>query len=492
MSAGAATGGRGWVWRVFLTCWLVYSVFWTPYLIREHFPAVALVERGTLNVDRYTGWIDDIFQSPTGGAFINNNPGASLSGAIPLLLLRPLLIRVDQWNQSLPRPEPVIGDGELFWRTRTEGHAFYFMLVEFLTVALLMAPVTAWTAAFLCSRLISAGIPTANAAAVSLLYGLATPVLYRAAYLNHNLLVADAGFAALLLIWDPSGRPLGWGRAAVAGLLAGYAVLCDFSGLVVVAVTALYVWLRSSEHPGRQRWWVLAAYSAGVLPGIAALVVYQAWAFGSFFRPSQHYMQPTAPTSRGYRGFDWPSLSLMWANFFDPRFGLFAYCPALLLAFAAPVLKRVRYRIPSREMWILLAYFTLFVLFCAANQYSWLQPLTGFRYLVPVVPALALLAMQSAQALPRTIRWLIAAGACAQSLLMAAAHENNLRSTLATLWNRRGYLLWMTHLSDAGVHVVNWMVPLLTWTAVAIVLAWTWLPALRPAAGLPGYRRSER
>ncbi len=469
----ATVRGRGWAWRVFLTCWLVYCAFWTPYLVREHFPAVTLVERGSLNVERYLGWTDDIFQSPTGGAFINNNPGASLSGAIPLLLFKPLLVRVDRWNQSLPRSEPTNGDGELFWRTRTEGRAYYFMLIEFLTVALLMAPVTAGTMSFLCSRLIAAGIPAASAAAVSLLTGLATPILYRTAYLNHNLLVADAGFAALLLLWDPQGRPLSAIRATVAGLLTGYAVLCDFSGLVVVAAVALYIWLRSGKLPAGQRLRLLAAYSAGVLPGILALVAYQAWAFGSFFRPSQHYMQPTAPTSLGYRGFDWPSLSLMWANFFDPRFGLFAYCPALLLAFAAPFLKRVRYRMPPREMWVLFAYFALAVLFCAANQYSWLQPLTGFRYLVPIVPPLALLAIQAAQALPRAIRWTIAAASLAQSLLMAAAHENNLRASLATVWRRRGALHWMMHLNDAGIHA-TWVAPLLTGTVVAIALAWIW------------------
>ena len=44
---------------------------------------------------RYLGWSEDIFRSPSGGAFINNNPGASLTAAIPLFLLRPLLIRVD-------------------------------------------------------------------------------------------------------------------------------------------------------------------------------------------------------------------------------------------------------------------------------------------------------------------------------------------------------------------------------------------------------------
>src|ERR1700722_2672743 len=98
------------VWRVFLTCWLVYTFFWTPYIVREHFPAIALAERGSLNVDRYFGWIEDIFRGPKGGPYINNTPGASIPGAVPLVLLRPLLVSVDRWNQSLPRPSVPAGE----------------------------------------------------------------------------------------------------------------------------------------------------------------------------------------------------------------------------------------------------------------------------------------------------------------------------------------------------------------------------------------------
>jgi hypothetical protein len=410
--------GKPWTLRVFLTCWLVYTFFWTPYIIREHFPALALAERGSLNVDRYLGWTEDIFRGPRGGAYINNNPGASLTGAVPLLLLRPLLARVDRWNQALPRPNIPAGESDVFRRTVDAGRGFYFLLVAFLTVALVMAPATAGTAAYLCARLTAAGVPAANAGWVALLYGLGTPVLFRIGHLNHNLLVGDAGITALLLLWDTEDRPPGPGRASIAGLLAGYAVLCDYSGIVVVVVAFLYAWLRSARQSSGQPWRTMTAFAAGCLPGVAGLALYQAWAFGSLYHPSQHYMAPTAPTSHGYRGFDWPSPALMWANFVDPRFGLFAYCPALLLAFAAPFAARARYRIPRRETWVLWLYFALFVLFCSANQYSWLQPSTGFRYLVPVVPALALLSMQAAQILPPVVRWTVAGLALAQSLIV--------------------------------------------------------------------------
>ena len=485
ISGGSSGGSRAWAWRVFLTCWLVYTVFWAPYIVREHFPAIALVERGSLNVERYLGWTPDIFRGPRGGAYINNNPGASLTGAVPLLLLRSILHRLDEWNQKLPRRDRGGGDGDLFWRTLEEGRAFYFLLVGFVTAATVMAPMTAGTAAYLCSRLTEAGVPAAYAAGAALLCGLGTPVLFRTAYLNHNLLVGDAGFVALLLLWDPHDSPLPPARAALAGLLSGYAVLCDYSGLVVVAVTALYVWLRSARQPLAQRLRAMAAYAGGLAPAVAALAVYQAWAFGSFYRPSQHYMTPTAPTSRGYRGFDWPSPTLLWANFFDLRFGLFAYCPALLLAFAAPFTTHVRYKIPQRETRILWTYFVLFVLFCAANQYSWLQPSTGFRYLVPVVPALALLAMQAAEALPRAVRWGLASASCVQALIISAAYRNDIRLALGTLWRRRFELPWMIRLHDAGVPV-TWAWPVVTYSLLVLAVASIWLvPGLRHDAGTP-------
>jgi hypothetical protein len=341
----------------------------------------------------------------------------------------------------------------LFWHTYREGRAFYFLLVEFLTVVTVMAPLTAATAAYLSVRLAEAGVAPASSAALALLYALGTPVFFRAAYLNHNLLVCDAGLAALLLLWDPGGQPLAWMRAALAGMLAGYALLCDYSGAVVVVTVALSVWLRSAGQPAKRRWRALAAFACGAVPGAAALLLYQSWAFGSPYLPSQHFMPPTAPTSHGYRGFDWPSPALAWANFFDPRFGIFAYCPALLLAFAAPFTSRARHRMPRREMGLLFAYFGLFVLFCAANQYSWLQPLTGFRYLAPIVPALTLLAIQASQALPRPVRWGVAGISCIQSLVVAAAHCNDVRDALGTVWQRRGELLWMIRLRDAGAPI---------------------------------------
>ena len=465
-------GRWAWALRVFLTCWLLYTVFWTPWIVREHFPAIALAERGQLDVERYLGWTEDIFSGPHGGAYINNNPGASLTGAVPLLLLRPILVQVDNWNQRLPRRRPNDADDPIMVRMTADGRTFYFLLVAFVTVALVMAPATALAMAILCGRMMEAGVPAAKAAAASLLCGLGTPLLFRTGHLNHNLLVADAGFIALLLLWDPADRPLRPARAASAGLMAGYAVLCDYSGVVVVGVTALYVWLRSSgDSVTRRR--CATAYLAGLVPGIAGLLIYQQWAFGSFYQPSQHYMTPTAPTALGYRGFALPSPALLWANFFDLRFGLFPYCPALLLAFLAPLATHARRRMPIREMHLIVIYCLLFVLFCAANQYSWLQPSTGFRYLVPIVPVLALVAMQGAQLFPRIVQWGIAIASLMWSLVLAGAHENDVRLAAQTFWNRRFALPWIIRLREAGLPV-TWEWVLATYLLTVLVIIWIW------------------
>jgi hypothetical protein len=476
LPAAAPPMRRRMVSKVFLTAWLVYTVFWTPWIVREHFPALTLAERGTLNVEPYLDWTEDIFRGPNGGAFINNNPGASLAGATPLILLRPALVALDHWNQSRPAVNVQRNDEPILLLMTAARRQYYFLAVGFLTVALVMAPATAYAAAYLCSCLMRAGVSVVASAQAALVYCLGTPVFYRAAHLNHNLLVCDAGFVALLLLWDQQNQPLRQARTLLAGLLAGFAFLCDYSGLVVIVVIAAYVFLRATDKLK-----LVLLFSLGVLPMIAALLVYQQWAFGSFYHPSQHFMTPTEPTSQGYRGIDWPSPALLWANFFDPRFGLFAYCPALLLAFAAPFVKR-----PKLETSVLLGYFVLFVIFCASNRYSWLQALTGFRYLVPVVPALFVLAFQTACALPPAIRRVIISASLVQSVIMAAGHQNTLWKSALYVWDHHFQFPWMVRLSDLGVPV-NWVWPAVTYAVLTLLLALLWGQPFKAAAGLlPG------
>ena len=450
----------------------MYSLFWTPFIVREHYPAVALLERGSLNVDRYLGWNEDIFRGPRGGAYINNNPGASIAGAVPLLAAAPLLKFMD--GRKTANADLAHMDSIARARAAQEGRAEFFLWVSFLTVAGLMAPLSAVCAVLLGKRALQLGVPLRHAVAVGLLLAFGTPIFFRTLYLNHNLLVCDAGLVAFLLLWRPGGEPITAARTFTAGLLAGFSVLCDFSGLVVLGMLGLYVLLRGGEESGPGRLRALIWYALGAVPGLVGLLAYQTVAFGNFLRPPQHYMVPTAPTSIGYRGFSWPSISLMWANFFDPRFGLFAYCPLLLLGLFSPLARRVPHRVPDRERNFILLFFAAFVLFCAANQYSWLQPSTGFRYLVPVVPGMLLLSLQTLQLFPLWAQKLTAAFSIFLNCTIAATYHGNVLHALANVFGDGWRLVWVETLWDLRIiaHPARMSFACYLLTFVVIALIW--------------------
>ncbi|MGC4054016.1 MAG: hypothetical protein QM757_33435 [Paludibaculum sp.] len=404
-----------------------------------------------------------------GGAYINNNPGASIAGALPLLLGRPLLHQAIEWEQNLPAPRIRPAERAEAISARA-GLLGYFLVTAFLTVAGLMAPVSSMAAAWFGRRLAESGLEPKYAAAAALALAFGTPVFFRTLYLNHNLLVGHLGLFVALLLWN---RTWTQGRLLLAGFLSGYAVLCDFTGLLLVAIVGLYLLVT--------RWRSAIRFTLGTLPGVLGLIAYQALSFGNPLLPSQHYMPPTAPTSQGYRGFSWPSPDLAWANFFHPSFGVFAYCPLLLLAFAAPFVSSGKWRVPPILARWIYAYFAAFVLFCAANQYSWLQWNTGMRYLVPVVPGLLLLSLQVLQTWPRWLAWTAIAASVFQSWSIAASYDlHALRAPLAVL-SDGPRLAWLDRLRYMGWATQSAWLPWGCFLTVVVVLAGVWLPFRRKA-----------
>jgi hypothetical protein len=461
--------------RLFCTCCLVYAVHWAPFMIREQFPAITLATGGTLNVERFVGWTNDIFRVSEGRAFIDNNPGASVVGAVPLLIARPMLDAIERWNDRQPASRARALHADDFpaspaVRARRE---WYFMAVAWLTVTGAMVPVSALSITVLANMLYTAGVPLRSATGVGLLLGFATPVFVRTGYLNHNLLACHAGLFAAMLLWNRRGVPPTLGRAGLAGALAGFAVVCDYSGVVLLGVGALFAWLRGGDGDtrltGRIR--ITAAFVGGAVPCLLALAVYQRWAFGSSILPSQHFMPAIEETSRGYRGMDWPSLEIALMNYFDPRFGLFAVCPLLALGLAAPFVRGGRFRLGNREIWLILLLFGLFSVFCAANQYSRLQWSTGIRYLVPTIPGLLLLSAQVLQVLPAALRGIVILFSLATAWLAAVTHRH---LPAFTLDPSEFQLSWARRLAEYGVltHPAAVSAAVLLVTATAVGAIW--------------------
>ncbi len=68
--------------RLFLTCWIVFSLHFATNVIREHYPAFSLIENGDFKLDEYAGFHSDIFAHRDGHHYIGNQVTASVIAAL--------------------------------------------------------------------------------------------------------------------------------------------------------------------------------------------------------------------------------------------------------------------------------------------------------------------------------------------------------------------------------------------------------------------------
>lgn len=116
---------------------------------------------------------------------------------------------------------------------------------------------------------------------------------------------------------------------ALAGLMAGTAVLIEYTGALMLPPLFLYG-LATARH--KPRAFLFAALGA-VLP-IAALALYHWNAYGNPLHTGyRHLVNPTFAEwhARGFMGVGPPSGRALVGSFFDPARGLFVYAPFLAL-----------------------------------------------------------------------------------------------------------------------------------------------------------------
>lgn len=424
---------RGITIRLFLTCWVIFSLHVATDFAREHYLVVSIAERGSFRLDEYYGLHPDIFQLPNGHAYHGANPGISMMAAIPYFLLRPVTDPIVRRVVAARSAEGDTGRARFqdlrparvrfYQEVRKRGLDIKFGLVGLITVVLFMAPLSAFGAVIMYRVLLGTGLRSAPSLAGALFYALGTPIFFRTGYLNQNLAVAIFGFVAFALLWNPGGQfRLGTHtRLAWSGLCAGTALLCDYSGALAVGLCGLYALWR---HQRRDDWTtgLKAAgwYSLGAVGPILLLWFYQWSAFGTPFYPPQHHMPPVEWSDLGYQGVTGPQADLFWTLLLDPRFGLFITAPALSLALFAPWLNIKGISIvPWRETVTLFGMTLCYLVFFSAVQYTQLQYITGIRYVIPVIPLLALLTIAVLIRLPRWISWPVGLGSFALAWAMA-------------------------------------------------------------------------
>ena len=411
---------RGVAIRLFITCWLIFTLHFATNTVREIYPALSLADHLSFDVSEYAGLHPDIFTLEGSGTFINNNPGASVMGAVPYLLMRPVTDRVVERVQKSradnPPPaanyETIYPMAQEFYRqARTRGFDVKFGLAAAIMQAFVMSPISALSVVLIFYILLNLTKNVKSSVFLALLFAFATPIFYRTAQLNQNALLASFTLFSFVLLWRTgsariSKKPFYF----LAGLCAGWTVVLDYSGLVAVLALSGYAFARwHSFDAADKSVWDLIRFAAGVTVCAVLLMAYQWACFGNPILPAQSYMPAVNYTELGYRGFTFPQADLLYETAFGMRYGLFTSAPILLLAFLIPVWLRKQNRLLEKRELIFAVGFTLsFFVFCAANQYGRMQFNTGVRHIVPVVPFVFLLTADVLLKLPRV--WAVSIG----------------------------------------------------------------------------------
>ena len=237
-----------------------------------------------------------------------------------------------------------------------------------------------------------------SGATVAVILGGATLLLpFATVFYSHarSAMLVFVAFALLFLLRAGS-APVG--TAAIAGLAAGFAVTTEYACLLATIVFAFYA---AASQPRRAR---VLAYAAGAAAGVVPLFVYNQWAFGSIRHFSWAGGRPT--------GADLPSGDVVQRMHFtlerllESLFGfsgLLAMAPVLVVAVPGLLLLARRgYRAETATISCVATALVIFNASYGSGFDSWLG---GERYLVPMLP---LLAMPLACAL---VRWPATTGA---------------------------------------------------------------------------------
>jgi hypothetical protein len=236
---------------------------------------------------------------------------------------------------------------------------------------------------------------TSHLAAAATL-GLATLVFPFATKLIDHVAAAYLLFGAFaLLAAMPAGRRGGELAPIAAGLLAGAAVLVNYTSVLGVALLGLLALLRArSVRP-------VARFVAGGLPAALVLAAYHQVCFGSPFHTANTY-QPVSMSEAGrFLGMiGVPDPGVAWKLLFSAQRGLFFSSPVLLCAVAGFFLARGRRE--ARAALALCASMGGVTWLVNASFNGWHGGSTfGPRYLIPALPFIAFPLALVFQRLPR-------------------------------------------------------------------------------------------
>jgi hypothetical protein len=239
--------------------------------------------------------------------------------------------------------------------------------------------------------------------ATAVLAGLGTLLLpFATLYFAHALAVT-LGLAAFAVLWREREGPESTRLLLAAGALAGFAVTVDYPLALVGAILGLYALARARTLRRA------VAYAGGCLLGVAPLLAFNTWAFGSPTHVAyEDYYGSDAEPAGGVFGFGLPSASHA-RDLLVSSMGLLTLAPLVACGLAGAVLLVRRRR---AEGLVVLGVAATYFVYNASLRYA--SPFGGLgppRYLLPLVPFLAVTVALTLRRYPLTTLALAAVSA---------------------------------------------------------------------------------
>jgi hypothetical protein len=352
---------------IFAMLFLAGAAFYHPIeydnTMSRYFFLSAVVDYGTLNIDVYQANTIDISKW-NGHYYSNKAPGASFLGVPVYWILRNLT--------PLKEFRPVT------WLD--------MYLVRVMTTTLLFAllGVVMYRLAQFC------GAVPRQAFLMVIAYGFGSIALLHATLFSGHQIAASLGFFsfALLVRSSSNDRTIKmekWGYGFFAGLLAGFAVITDYTAIVIAICLAVYA-ITSRPNVRLKTGFILGA---GVC--VIILAAYNTACFGHPFSFSYAYQvneEFRKGAAQGICGVGLPKIGALIALLFSPSRGVFFIMPVLLLSFWG-IAKIIGQEHRKREAVFIVTAAAGSLLF-VSGYYFWHGSTTfGPRFLVPVLPFLA-------------------------------------------------------------------------------------------------------
>jgi hypothetical protein len=221
---------------------------------------------------------------------------------------------------------------------------------------------------------------------VAIGYSLFTPAFAYAGVFYGHQLTAALLFGAFYLIFSAKGE-FSTRRLLLVGFLLGYSVATEYPTALVAGILFLYL-AYFFVHPGswpRLGWAILSG--ALVLVG---WMIYNTVVFGGPLKLGYSYSELWLTEHHtGFMSLTWPHWKALWGITFGLFRGLFPLSPLLLIAVPGFYLwwRSKQYR---PEWWASVSIILAMVLFNASSIMWWGGFAVGPRYLLPMLPFMAL------------------------------------------------------------------------------------------------------